>query len=178
MARGGYRQQGSDQAVRVTFRPGLGLDNIKAITGASIGLFAGLVLLGSRTLRLDAGVALALASLVTLAVAALLARLARQAHEVVIEPDTVTIRSRYLLAFWDEQRVARSAVRRLERVQAWGTVHLRLEMRAGEHVPLFEGLDLDPDTAERMGTAIERALDPDQIDDLADEHRAVTSAEK
>ena len=54
-----------------------------------------------------------------------------------------------------------------------GTTQLR--NRTGASVPLLGGHLLDTDTAERFHDTLARALDPGEIEALADEHRAATA---
>ena len=168
MARGGYREQGSDQAVRLVFRPLLGTGAMMALMAAVMVGLMGLTYFGLFVLRLSSGGTLVLfLGAIPLFKAA--RALLEQTHEVVIERDLVRLRHQRFLR-WSERRVARGMIKRSELIPSWGGLRLQLVLRTGAPERLF-GRDLDADTGQQFAQALERALDPDQIEALADEHR-------
>ncbi|RYE91891.1 MAG: hypothetical protein EOO75_07900 [Myxococcales bacterium] len=184
MARGGYREQGSDQAVRLIFRPSLGpwdvtLAVVAALLAAVVALglidrYRGFPLdpLDPVPLPLDP---LDLAPLVLVVLAPLaLIGLRRHVHEIEVGPATVRLRSRHFPLFWSEHRLPRTAIAGVERdADREGRLQLTLRMARGSAIPLLMGYRIDADTASRLSETLTQALDPDQIEALADQHRPV-----
>lgn len=171
MARGGYREQGSDQAVRVVFRPSLGPWDVMLIILGT--MFLILVAVFCSVLFTWVFVDLILASLALTVVAPpLMVGLLRQAHELEIGPETVRLRSRHFPLIWSERQLPRASIAGVDRGADWeGRVQLTLRLHRGTPVPLLTGYRLDTDTATRMTETLDQALDPDLIEALADEHR-------
>jgi len=180
MPRGSYRDQGSDQAVRIIFRPGLGVPQFERLCFwgfATLGV-ALLELIEARyshnsvTLGVTAGqsppwftAALALSTVVA-------AGFLKKAFEVVVDHDVIKLRTRTWPLLWREQRLGRYAVERVLIDDDFnGVFSLSMQIQGGATVPLFENHPLDRATASNLKETIERALDPEEIETLADEHR-------
>ena len=173
MARGGYREQGSDQAVRLVFRPGLSpwdvtLTTLGTMLVALVAMFASGAL---AWLQRDDDLAPLL--LLPVALSPLVMRgLLRHAHEIVVGRETVTLRSRHFPLIWSEQRLARTAIASVARRVDWdGGTQLSLLLHHGPPVMLLMGYRLSADAAAQMSDTLDQALDPEQIEALADEHR-------